>query len=846
MSKEIRMIDFNQMVTGKVAGRPTDPVELYDTLDRSVDKGPLRPAQESVLREWHSARREEDSVLVKLHTGQGKTLVGLLMLQAQLNKNEGPVVYICPDNYLIDQTCDQAKQFGIKTCRADPDLPDAFSNGERILVTSVQKMFNGLTKFGTFRRSIKVGTLLLDDAHACSDSIRDACRIRIPKDEPAYTALRTLFAHDLELQGVGTFADLLNSSRDSVLPVPYWSWGEHVTDVAKILSDESEKKSIKFAWPLLRDILQSCQCIFSGVAVEIEPYLAPLEAFGSYANAKHRIFMSATVTDDAFLIKGLKIPPSTITNPITYAKERWSGEKMVLIPSLISDSLDRDMIVSTFGRPISTRKYGVVALTPGFDWTHNWEKYGAKIAKKETVTQEIERLRQGSYSATLVLVNRYHGVDLPDDTCRILIFDSKPFSENLADRYEEACRPDSATTLMRTVRTVEQGMGRSVRGEKDYSVIVVTGSELTRLLRDKDSRNFLSSQMSAQIEIGLEIAAKAQEGIKNGGDPQAALVELVSQSLGRDEGWKNYYASRMGAVKPKGPNEVVLNTYTIELQAEQQFSDGDYGKATKLIQNLLDTQITSADEKGWYLQTMARYKFSSNRTEAQRLQVAAHKANRFLLKPPHGTTVTTLTLISHGRVERIIEWLRKFDGYPQLDVAISDILGSLSFGVAADRFEHALNELSFALGFVGERPDKEWKEGPDNLWALDDKNYILWECKNEVELTRGEINKREADQMNRSAAWFIKHYPGFTARKIMVHPSYKEASAASFMHEVDVVRPAELTKLMRALRAFFKSFENSNFADFSPAHIQGLVDAHKLTVSDLLTSYGKKTKPVME
>ena len=30
---------------------------------------------------------------------------------------------------------------------------------------------------------------------------------------------------------------------------------------------------------------------------------------------------------------------------------------------------------------------------------------------------------------TLVLVNRYDGIDLPDNTCRILIFDGKPYSE---------------------------------------------------------------------------------------------------------------------------------------------------------------------------------------------------------------------------------------------------------------------------------------------------------------------------------------------------------------------------------------------------------------------------------
>src|SRR5690606_19408057 len=113
-------------------------------------------------------------------------------------------------------------------------------------------------------------------------------------------------------------------------------------------------------------------------------------------------------------------------------------------------------------------------------------------------------------------VNRYDGIDLPDDTCRILIFDGKPYSESLIDLYEEACRPDSVATLMRTVRTVEQGMGRSVRGEKDYSVVVIIGADLTRLVRDKASRTFLPPQMSRQIEIGLEVAEMAKQDIEGG------------------------------------------------------------------------------------------------------------------------------------------------------------------------------------------------------------------------------------------------------------------------------------------------------------------------------------------
>ena len=129
------------------------------------------------------------------------------------------------------------------------------------------------------------------------------------------------------------------------------------------------------------------------------------------------------------------------------------------------------------------------------------------------------------------------------------------------------------------------------------------------------------------------------------------------------------------------------------------------------------------------------------------LQMAAHKKNRMLLKPQTGVTVTKLTVISQGRMERIAAWVRAFGTYAEMDVTVSDILGRLRFGVNADDFERALDELSRALGFAGERPDKEWKEGPDNLWALDDTRYLLIECKSEVDVKRTDVSKREAERI---------------------------------------------------------------------------------------------------
>jgi replicative superfamily II helicase len=348
--------------------------------------------------------------------------------------------------------------------------------------------------------------------------------------------------------------------------------------------------------------------------------------------------------------------------------------------------------------------------------------------------------------------------------------------------------------------------------------------------------------MSTQIEIGIEIAEMARQDIEDGESPVDALNALVRQCLQRDEDWKAFYVEKMAKVKPGAANERLLRAYAAELAAEQAYSNGDYATAKEKLQSFLDKGTIDREDKAWYLQDMARYCYRYDRPESQRLQIAAHKENRLLLKPPMGVTVAKLTIVSQGRMERIATWVRQFDDYAQLDVALFDILGRLVFGTKADKFEQALDEISRALGFAGERPDKEWKEGPDNLWALDATQYILWECKSEVDITRSEINKREAEQMNRSSAWFEKHYQSLQVKRVIIHPAYAVASAAAFTHDVEAMRESELKRLVKKIREFFKSFESLDFKDLSATHIQKLVDAHGLSVAKLLSSYTRKLK----
>ena len=95
------MVDFKKrLVDVNASAKPIVPAEIYEKADRESDTGPLWPAQLTVLDEWHTSRRAERDVIVKMHTGQGKTLIGLLILQSKMNENPQPALYICPNGYL--------------------------------------------------------------------------------------------------------------------------------------------------------------------------------------------------------------------------------------------------------------------------------------------------------------------------------------------------------------------------------------------------------------------------------------------------------------------------------------------------------------------------------------------------------------------------------------------------------------------------------------------------------------------------------------------------------------------------------------------------------------------------
>ena len=143
--------------------------------------------------------------------------------------------------------------------------------------------------------------------------------------------------------------------------------------------------------------------------------------------------MSATTQDDAFFIKGLGFEPKAISSPLEDSTRMYSGEKMVIIPSLISVNLNRDTVIQRLAKPKEGAQFGRVVIVPSYKHSDDYAVLGSTVAKRESINEVIDSLKNGEYINTVVFVNRYDGIDLPDQSCRVLVLDSMPFFISLCD-----------------------------------------------------------------------------------------------------------------------------------------------------------------------------------------------------------------------------------------------------------------------------------------------------------------------------------------------------------------------------------------------------------------------------
>ena len=703
----------------------------------------LWSSQADALKLWFKRRTERDLV-IKLNTGGGKTLVGLLIAQSIVNEHRGPVLYLCPTVQLRDQIIDQSKQYGISAVpyvsgQGDP-ITDDFLGARAVMVATYQALFNGRSRFGltgSSRGAIDLKGIVLDDAHTAFSTMRDIFSLPVRRDDNAelYDELTSIFRNSFSDQGrLGTFDDIVAEREDHILEIPYVSWANRSGEVRQRLSEIADSH-FRFAWPLVRDSFSECHVLVGTDQIVITPFQPIVDLFPSFANCPNRIYMSATVADDSSIVRTFNADRDSVSKPIAPASLAGVGERMILIPELIKIDSSAAIELTTKLATKVAEKAGVVILTSSRASADRWSEI-ATVVQGNDVAHAVSQLVDGKSKGPYAFPNRYDGIDLPANSCRMLILSGLPYGANAYDLYRAAVLEGSGTINATLAQRVEQGMGRGTRGRGDHCVILLLGKDLVGWISRSGNLELLTSATQEQVRIGIDVSQEISS--------PTGIAQTVGQCLNRSPDWVTFHADRLAdATIQAEVDDTNLQIASLERQCFDLARHGYHEKAIRKIERYCARSDCPDDTiRGWLLQFAARWSHQrEDFAKRDSLQHEAFSLNRSLQRPITGVDYRPLRDPSR-QAEGIAKHVYEF---PLIRGALADfesIANQLVPTASSNQFEEALKRLGSILGFVAERPDRELGVGPDVLWILNERKAWIVEVKSrkkpENKLTRDE------------------------------------------------------------------------------------------------------------
>lgn len=821
---------------------PRDIFMALPTKDKNY--GYPRDVQTEVWKQWFDKRSEKNTI-IKMNTGSGKTVVGLILLQSCLNEGKGPAVYVVPDNFLIKQVCDEAAKLGIKIAYDNEGIKGEddyyFKNNKAILVTNIHKLVNGKSVFGLrSSNNIKVGSIIIDDVHACLDTIEKQHTIAIESNHALYKKIISCISNYSEVKESQNFCDIKDRKdpRYSYL-VPFWIWQKECQNIYKSISDETYKAEpfVLFNLPLMRDNWKTANCVVSARKVEITLKGTPINKITSFEEAQRRIFMSATLADDSVFVSNIGLEEKDLLNIITPEKANDIGERLIIFPkhlnAKITDEEIKNKICSI------SKQHNVVVIVPSFDRADFWTDIipSQVLSSNEgNIQSGIDRLKSGDFVGLTILVNKYDGIDLPDDACRMLVIDGLPSIRSEYDLAIQGMNPNDKRLCREQIQKIEQGMGRGVRSNNDYCSIVLMGDKLADVIVNQHGKDFFSSATLEQWNLSQQLWEQLMETIKN--PTIEDIFGLTDYIFERNSEWiltsktilSNVVYNKSGNVDPLA----VAMRKAFEKECLE-----DYEESFSVISQVKD-KVNDSKTKGLLMQYMAEYKNFSNPAKAQEILLSARTFNSMVLKPIKGIQFSKLNSTTNGQSSSIIRYMTDngLNGNEYI-LHISAILEDLKFSDdPAKRFEKALHDATSAIGIASSRPEIQFGgKAPDNLLAFSNSEYVIIECKSRT--TTEKISKADCGQLLSSIQWFKNSYIlGEKYTPIMIHNSDTFQTEASPSPDMRIMTPRLLDEFSQAIQGFAEGAVKNGVLGNSK-EIERLLNSFNLNGSQIINKYTK-------
>lgn len=799
---------------------PDNPEALFTTLPRNPSHGYLRGEQQELLRAYAERALAVPDLALELPTGTGKSLVGLLIADWARRTLRQPTAFLTVTNQLGHQVIAEAERVGIPVANLignkserSPAEEGKFTSCTAIGVSHYSNLFNSNPVIAN------CGLLVLDDAHGGESYVADNWTVRVRK-----------------LQHRDLYDSLLSAARP-MLTASQWmtistDGGSRLVELCDLvgqpgvqksvtaLLDDVEDARIRFPWRNLRASLHACVCLVSRDAFVLRPVVPPTHTHPPFADARQRVYMSATLGSIADLQRAFgvrKIEPLSVGRPqwgrrYIFAPERWAteGAAAQVIAEVWNDRPQRAVILA----PSQT------AADEAWQSFSNLANKKPKRITADDIEEDLGAFVK-SQAAVLTLAGRYDGLDLPDDDCRLLVMHESPAAINEFERHlQDSWKMGPLLRGKERTRLI-QGLGRCTRNSTDYAVVFWTGPSLISATANPSLLNGLPPELRAELLWGLDQSQKAEP------DPS----ELANMALGLLED-ADYRGQANSAISEMSPPPTAIDPMPadagkLEVQYAAALWDEDYPQAYAVARQITD-QASAPELAGyrawwWYLASIPAHHLGNSAQELDCFQRGvACGVNRGRLvqiqrRRPTAESAVALGIDFVPNAQEIWSGIERLGWVGQRFGRFVDEMLALINQDEANQLHEGIDRLGSILGLRTTRVTSS--AAPDVVWQLLDNEFLAFEAKSSK--TNDSLSVKELREAGGHASWIRTNLApdveDFHSSTVVIGPSPNVADdARPFMNDlffisVDSLRSlaAEVAEAVRELRVEFSGSEFS-------------------------------------
>ncbi|MER2079370.1 DEAD/DEAH box helicase [Psychrobacillus psychrotolerans] len=779
---------------------------FYDLRNRKVEG--LLSHQADVLRIYSKEANKKTNVAMELPTGSGKTLIGLTIAEYRRRAFHERVVYLCPTKQLVHQVVDEARdKYGINTVAFtgsqksyDPRAKAEYTNSEAVAVTTYSSLFNINPYF------YNPNFIVLDDAHSAENYIAKHWSLLISRKghKVIYNHLLEIFNNVLPFEQYQRMRSDNPSPNDKEwvekIPTPYFY--NKLEQLIPFLDEATKGKTdLEYNWAVLREHLSGCQIYFNWNSILIRPIIPPTSIHTPFASATQRLYMSATL--------GLGGELERITGqPDIHrikAPEGWDkhgvGRRLFFFPGTSLTESDSEKLVSKLIEESSR----TLILVPD-DRSAGRLKERISTEPSNTIfgANDIELSKDvftSTDKAVAILANRYDGINLAGDDCRLEIMQGLPAATNLHERFLES-RMSAALLLKDRIRTrIVQAIGRCTRSATDYSAVCVMGDELQDRLLQRQNIQLYHPELQAELKFGYE-ESKGADGVND-------FLEMYRTFLKQDsDEWRGadaqIVARREDSIQTPDPTmDILQKVVSEELKYQTAMWVGDYQRALEYANNVA-SQLTGDNLKGYrgfwyYLAGSAAWLVAQrdssfyNISRARYSQAANCTLSVTWFKNLVSESAGLDPEIEENRhmsflIERLENELNKMgtSSERKFNERVTNILTGLEDNSNGIKFEQAHEDLGRLIGYIV--GNTEENAGPDPWWIAGDDFCMAAEDFTETDGTKP-IPTYKIRQLNDHPTWISRKIEGLSTDteflRVIISPATKiERSAVTISREI--------------------------------------------------------------